>query len=333
MSNLPESSTFDAGVYQLELTDPVIGGPSGISNTPLKNLANRTKYLKDHVDALESSRAPLNSPALTGNPTAPTPSLADSDTSIATTEFVKGAISQAAPDLSPYAPKANPTFTGGMTSTTDAKINGLTVGRGATGGIKNAVLGTDAGSSLNASATKNTIIGGFTGLGGGLDIRDKSSFVVLSDGDGTPRIWTDQLGRINDLQAGHKHKKFINVSSAFDNPVTELFTATGVMASNSVMAKVRVFQLAFLGSSGSSGNEHAGLAWAWSSGAAWTGAVTGMSLQLNINNTNVGSLSWSIVGGAATLRYTSNRASNYDSYYIEVDVMVNSGASFNIAMG
>lgn len=54
MANLPESSTFDAGVYQLELTDPVIGGPSGVSNAPLKNLANRTKYLKDHVDALES---------------------------------------------------------------------------------------------------------------------------------------------------------------------------------------------------------------------------------------------------------------------------------------
>jgi hypothetical protein len=92
MANLSETSTFDAGVYQLELTDPVIGGPSGISNTPLKNLANRTKYLKDHVDALETSRAPLDSPVLTGNPTAPTPASTDNDTSIATTAFVKTAI-------------------------------------------------------------------------------------------------------------------------------------------------------------------------------------------------------------------------------------------------
>lgn len=56
MSNLPEISSFDDGVYQLELTDPVIGGPSGVSNLPLKNLANRTKYLKDHVDLLEAAQ-------------------------------------------------------------------------------------------------------------------------------------------------------------------------------------------------------------------------------------------------------------------------------------
>lgn len=55
MANLPESSSFDAGVYQLELTDPVIGGPSGVSNAPLKNLANRTRYLKDQLDAVVSS--------------------------------------------------------------------------------------------------------------------------------------------------------------------------------------------------------------------------------------------------------------------------------------
>lgn len=88
MASLPESSTFDAGVYQLELTDPVIGGPSGVSNTPLKNLANRTKYLKDHVDALESSRAPLASPAFTGTPTAPTQATGSNNTRLATTEFV-----------------------------------------------------------------------------------------------------------------------------------------------------------------------------------------------------------------------------------------------------
>lgn len=92
MANLPESSNFDAGVYQLETTDPVIGGPSGVSNTPLKNLANRTKYLKDHVDAIEAAYAPKASPAFTGNPTAPTPANGDNDTSIATTAFVQTAI-------------------------------------------------------------------------------------------------------------------------------------------------------------------------------------------------------------------------------------------------
>ncbi len=93
MANLPESSTFDAGVYQLETTDPVIGGPSGVSNTPLKNLANRTKYLKDHVDAIEANFAPKASPALTGTPTAPTAATATNTTQIATTAFVKASVS------------------------------------------------------------------------------------------------------------------------------------------------------------------------------------------------------------------------------------------------
>lgn len=109
MASLPESSTFDAGVYQLELTDPVIGGPSGVSNTPLKNLANRTKYLKDHVDALESSRAPLASPALTGTPTAPTASQGTNTTQLATTAFVQAEI---AADMAANLAAASPLMDG-----------------------------------------------------------------------------------------------------------------------------------------------------------------------------------------------------------------------------
>lgn len=57
MANLPEISNFDAGVYQIETGDPVLGGVDGISNLQAKALANRTKYLKDHVDALETAAA------------------------------------------------------------------------------------------------------------------------------------------------------------------------------------------------------------------------------------------------------------------------------------
>lgn len=54
MANLSEVISYDSGVYQIETTDPVLGGPTGVSNAPLKNLANRTAYLKKHVDDLES---------------------------------------------------------------------------------------------------------------------------------------------------------------------------------------------------------------------------------------------------------------------------------------
>lgn len=54
MAFVPEQSIYEEGVYQFETTDPVQGGLNGIDNLPSKHLANRTKYLKEHVDALEN---------------------------------------------------------------------------------------------------------------------------------------------------------------------------------------------------------------------------------------------------------------------------------------
>lgn len=203
MTNLTEKEQWEDGVYQIEKTDPVVGGPDGLSNRQGQQLANRTKYLKGLVDGLldgarnaaiavklatarvinltgdaggsanfdgsanasitvtlaktgvaagtygsvtvdekgrvmagtvitavanggtgnstgqapsatklatartingvpfdgtaniaitDDSKAPLNSPVLTGDPRAPTPSAGDNDTSIATTAFVQAAI-------------------------------------------------------------------------------------------------------------------------------------------------------------------------------------------------------------------------------------------------
>lgn len=52
MADLPETSNYDAGVYQIETTDAVIGGVDGKANASARNLANRTKWLKTQVDAL-----------------------------------------------------------------------------------------------------------------------------------------------------------------------------------------------------------------------------------------------------------------------------------------
>ena len=56
MAYLSESAVFDSGIYQLETTDPAGGGPNGILNTPLKGLANRTKYLKAFADEVQTAR-------------------------------------------------------------------------------------------------------------------------------------------------------------------------------------------------------------------------------------------------------------------------------------
>lgn len=71
----------------------LVGGLTPSNAAPLMNGAAGAGVAlqasrSDHVHPVDTSRAPLASPAFTGNPTAPTPTLGDNDTSIATTAFV-----------------------------------------------------------------------------------------------------------------------------------------------------------------------------------------------------------------------------------------------------
>ncbi|WP_322066576.1 gp53-like domain-containing protein [Burkholderia ubonensis] len=94
MTDLVESSTWTPGIRQFETSDPVEGGPDGIDNVPLRQLANRTRFLKDVQDAQAGGlemKAPLASPAFTGSPQAPVPPQFDNTTKIATTSFVQQA--------------------------------------------------------------------------------------------------------------------------------------------------------------------------------------------------------------------------------------------------
>jgi hypothetical protein len=62
-----------------------------------------------------------------------------------------------------------------------------------TSGINNTFLGHESG-TLVTSGAKNSIIGRFNGNNGGLDIRTSSNNIVLSDGDGNPRLRTRSDG-------------------------------------------------------------------------------------------------------------------------------------------
>lgn len=128
MATLPETPTYTAGIYQLEIVDAVLGGASGISNTQAQQLANRTSYLKQHMDTAETNisnntsaialKAPLASPNLTGTPTAPTATAGTNTTQLATTAFVTTAITNL--NIANYAPLASPAFTGTPTAPTAA---------------------------------------------------------------------------------------------------------------------------------------------------------------------------------------------------------------------
>jgi len=102
------TATLGTNTNQLATTAFVLanGGGGGGSGTPSDTtpLADSgaggpgvsTEYSRgDHYHPAPTGFAPLASPAFTGNPTAPTPSPGDSDTSIATTAFVANAVSAA----------------------------------------------------------------------------------------------------------------------------------------------------------------------------------------------------------------------------------------------
>jgi len=62
-----------------------------------------------------------------------------------------------------------------------------------TTGQYNTFIGVGSG-YLVSTGSKNTILGAYTGNQGGLDIRTASNYIVLSDGDGNPRMVIDGNG-------------------------------------------------------------------------------------------------------------------------------------------
>jgi hypothetical protein len=143
MANLPETSNFDSGVYEIQTTDLVLGGISGAANAGALNLTNRSRWLFDQNTATQGALtalngdvstidgqisslnasvtsidtnlsaingqlpllAPIANPSFTGAPRAPTAGGGTNSTQIATTAFVASAVA-------PLAPINSPVFTG-----------------------------------------------------------------------------------------------------------------------------------------------------------------------------------------------------------------------------
>ncbi|MCA6982554.1 hypothetical protein [Pectobacterium brasiliense] len=102
MANLSENPQWVDGIYQIEMSDPVVGGPDGVSNRQAKELASRTSYLKKeqektgndlvtHVATADphTQYAPKVNPTFTGIPKAPMPAADSNSQQVATTAFVR----------------------------------------------------------------------------------------------------------------------------------------------------------------------------------------------------------------------------------------------------
>lgn len=63
MANIPSTPTWSPDVTQIETTDAVLGGPDGVINVQAKQLADRTAFLKQEVEAAASVAGSANEKA------------------------------------------------------------------------------------------------------------------------------------------------------------------------------------------------------------------------------------------------------------------------------
>ena len=123
-----------------------------------------------------------------------------------------------------------------ITSGTYNLCVGHSAGSGLTTSSYNTLVGPQAGFLITTGA-KNTIIGRYDGNSGGLDIRTASNYIVLSDGDGNPRVWWDTNGvmyavasltdntplLVRNTQATRPYGMEVNFSAASPNNTTQNF--------------------------------------------------------------------------------------------------------------
>lgn len=133
MATLTEAASWTAGIYQLETTDPVLGGPDGIDNLQAKQLANRTLWLKEQVETLGAGKQPVDATltALAGIATAVDQLIyatgSDSFAVTPLTAFIRSLLDDtdaaAARGTLGAAPVASPAFSGTPTAPTAAPGN------------------------------------------------------------------------------------------------------------------------------------------------------------------------------------------------------------------
>jgi hypothetical protein len=144
-------------------------------------------------------KAPLDSPTFIGNPTAPTPSNSDNDTSIATTAFVKNqSYLTTTLAASTYAPLASPTFTGTVTTPlTTAGI--VTTTAGGVLGSTTLVPIANGGTNSSAAATAGGV-GYGTGTAHAYTSAGISGQFLQSNGSGAP-TWANVVGSLYQASA------------------------------------------------------------------------------------------------------------------------------------
>ena len=114
----------------------------------------------------------------------------------------------------------------------------------------NTAIGHQSGYLITTGA-KNTIIGRYSGNQGGLDIRTTSNNIVLSDGDGNPRLLVNSVGNVGigtvapnasallDVQSTTKGVRMPNMTTTEKNAIAS--PAAGLMVFDTTLSKLCVY--------------------------------------------------------------------------------------------
>jgi hypothetical protein len=171
------NTQWTTGVTSVTGTAPVVSSGGA---TPAISMPAATASVSGHLTSTDwntfNNKAPLASPAFTGNPTAPTPSVGDNDTSIATTAFVTaavtaGGVTQSYVDTQDNLRvlKAGDTMTGDLTV---SKVNPSLWLKKAASGQEDAIVGTTGANYRWAVVLgNNTTETGTGNAGSDFDIR------------------------------------------------------------------------------------------------------------------------------------------------------------------
>lgn len=149
-----------------DLNKPLSTATQTALNTKVDKVAGKDLSTNDFTTAEKTKLASLGgiqdlslyatllSPTFLGTPTAPTASLSNNTTQIATTAFVNNAVANKFVDLT-----TNQTIAGSKTFNADINISGLIVGKGKGQNDYNTAFGAGALNSSNSTGTRNTAIG------------------------------------------------------------------------------------------------------------------------------------------------------------------------------
>lgn len=176
---LDEDQNAVFAVYQDGTIDGITA--TKVVNTPAGTIAATT--VQGAINELDTEKAPLASPALTGNPTAPTQSAADNSTKLATTAYADGAATTAA-----AAKVSDTAYAGSWDAVTTVapsknavydKINSLAKGDVGLGNVDN-----------TSDATKNSATATLTN-------KRVTERVLTHASSATPTINTDNYDQVN----------------------------------------------------------------------------------------------------------------------------------------